>query len=490
MRTRPQDRPKATTITLDDVLSEARYTPRDEGYADIKMAVDMMVQRATGDDPSLSKIDRVAVDRMIAEIDAKISAQIGEVLHHPDFQRLESAWRGLEYMVDKIDFTQNIRIAVLNCTKDDLLDDFEDAGKVNKSNLFKRVYTDGLGVYGGKPYGLVCANFDFGPSGDDIDLLRRCASVSSMAHAPLITNASPELFGKGEESFAALDKLRDIDALFEMPHYARWRSFRESEDARNVGLCLPRFMLRAPYEPGDRRVRSFNFSEQTDGEHARYLWGYASIAFTTRVAASFARYRWCPNIIGPNSGGAVEDLPIHHYEVLGKAHTKMPVEVQVSDRQEFELATNGFIPLVWQKESDRACFFSANSSQRVMKSHDMELQQSIELGSKLPYMFIVSRMAHYLKIRQRELLGSDMSRSQLEAELNKWIGNYVNNMETTDPKTRASKPLRWAKISVEDVEGEPGRYSCRLQLRPHFKYNGASFTLSLVGKVDKGQTKG
>lgn len=482
----PQQQAKTTTITLDDVLAEAKFAPQDEGYTDVKEAVARMVQEAAAAAPgSLTKIDRVAVDRMIAEIDAKISAQLNAVLHHPEFQRLESAWRGLEYMVDKIDFTQNIRLAVLNCTKNDLLDDFEDAGKVEKSTLFRRVYTDGIGVYGGKPYGLVCGNFDFGPGSADIDLLRSCAAVSTMAHAPFIANASPEFFGKGETSFECLTKLRDMDSLFEMPQYVRWRGFRDSEDARNVGLCLPRFMLREPYAAGDRRVASFNFTEDTEGEHGNYLWGYSSVAFTTRVAASFAKYRWCPNIIGPNSGGAVEDLPMHQYESLGKFHSKMPVEVQISDRREFELSKSGFISLVHQKESDRACFFSANSVQQIGKTHDVELQQSLELGAKLPYMFIVSRMAHYLKIRQRELLGSDMSRSQLEAELNKWIGNYVNNMETTDSKTRASKPLRWAKITVEDVAGEPGRYTCRLQLRPHFKYNGASFTLSLVGKVDK-----
>ena len=486
----PQQQSKTTTISLDDVLKEAKYTPQDEGYTDVKEAVSQMIQQAAAASPgSFTKIDRAAVDRMIAEIDAKISAQINEVLHHPEFQRLESAWRGLEYMVDKIDFTQNIRLAVLNCTKNDLLNDFEDAGKVDKSNLFRRVYTEGIGTFGGKPYGLVCANFDFGPAGGDIDLLRNCAAVSTMAHAPFIANASPEFFGKGEQSFESLARLRDMASLFEMPQYARWRSFRESEDARNVGLCLPRFMLRQPYAPGDRRVPSFNFTEDTEGQHGNYLWGHSSIAFTTRVAASFAKYRWCPNIIGPNSGGAVEDLPIHQYDALGKLQSKMPIEVQISDRRELELAKSGFISLVHQKESDRACFFSANSVQRVGTTNDLELQQSNELGSKLPYMFIVSRMAHYLKIRQRELLGSDMSRSQLEAELNKWIGNYVNNMETPDARPRASKPLRWAKITVEDVAGEPGRYTCHLQLRPHFKYNGAAFTLSLVGKVDKAGAK-
>ena len=477
---------KAKTTTLDDVLAEAKFAPADDGYADVKEAVSQMVARAAEASPgTFTKVDRAAVDRVIAEIDAKISAQLNQILHNKDFQRLESAWRGLEYMVDKVDFTQNIRLAVLNCTKNDLLNDFEDAGKVEKSTLFRRVYTDGIGVYGGKPYGLVCSNFDFGPSGPDIDLLRSCAAVSTMAHAPFIANASTEFFGKGETSFDVLTKMRDMDSLFEMPQYARWRSFRESEDARNVGLCLPRFVLRAPYSANDRRVTSFNFTEDTGGEHTGYLWGHSSIAFTARVAASFAKYRWCPNIIGPNSGGAVEDLPVHEYEVLGKQHHKMPIEVQISDRREFELANSGFISLVHQKESDRGCFFSANSVQKVPRTNDVELQQSLELGAKLPYMFIVSRMAHYLKIRQRELLGSDMSRSQLEAELNKWIGNYVNNMETTDSKTRASKPLRWAKITVEDVAGEPGRYTCRLQLRPHFKYNGAAFTLSLVGKVEK-----
>ncbi len=477
---------KAKTTTLDDVLAEAKFAPQDEGYADVKEAVSQMVARAAEASPgTFTKVDRAAVDRVIAEIDAKISAQLNQILHNKDFQRLESAWRGLEYMVDKVDFTQNIRLAVLNCTKNDLLNDFEDAGKVEKSTLFRRVYTDGIGVYGGKPYGLVCSNFDFGPSGPDIDLLRSCAAVSTMAHAPFIANASTEFFGKGETSFDVLTKMRDMDSLFEMPQYARWRSFRESEDARNVGLCLPRFVLRAPYGANDRRVTSFNFQEEVVGEHDAYLWGSSSFAFAARINDSFAKYRWCPNIIGPNSGGAVEDLPIHEYEVLGKQHHKMPVEVQISDRREFELANNGFISLVHQKESDRGCFFSANSVQKVPRTNDVELQQSLELGAKLPYMFIVSRMAHYLKIRQRELLGSDMSRSQLEAELNKWIGNYVNNMETTDSKTRASKPLRWAKITVEDVDGEPGRYTCRLQLRPHFKYNGAAFTLSLVGKVEK-----
>jgi len=474
---------------LDDLLTEAKFEPSDEGYSDVRSAVDYVIRQSVSSSENYRKIDKLAIERMIAEIDGKISVQLNEVLHHDEFKKLESAWRGLEYMVDRVDFSQDIRIGVLNASKDDLVDDFEDASLVTQSNLYHRVYTKELGTYGGKPYGLICANYEFGCGAEDIQLLRQFSAIGAMAHAPFIANTSPTFFGRDKKDFFDLPKIRELDTLFEMPQYARWRSFRESEDSRNVGLCMPRFLLRLPYGETGKRVRSFDFEEDVAGKPENYCWGNSSMAFATRVADSFAKYRWCPNIIGPKSGGTVGDLPKPEMpSAAGKEHD-IPVEVQISDRREWELAGQGFIPLVFQKETDRACFFSANSVQKPKVFRDDEQgkvdQLNYELGTKLPYMFIISRIAHHLKIRQRELLGGDMDRGQLERELNEWIQQYVVNMNNPSKRVRQRKPLREANVSVEEIPGHPGRYRSHLKIRPHFQYQQANFTLSLVGKIDE-----
>jgi type VI secretion system protein ImpC len=302
-----------------------------------------------------------------------------------------------------------------------------------------------------------------------------------------LANAGPEFFG--EDSFEALPRLKDLKSLFEGPQYARWHSFRESEDARYVGLCMPRFLLRLPYGQNTTPVKSFNFDEDVTGHHGCYLWGPASAAFATRVSDSFAKYRWCPNIIGPQAGGAVEDLPLHQYKAMGEIQTKIPTEIQLTERREYELSEEGFIGLVFRKDSDNAAFFSANSCQKPQIFADTPEGKAQELnyrlGTQLPYMFIMTRLAHYLKVMQREQIGTWKERGDLERELNKWISQYVADMENPAPAVRSRKPLRQAKVVVEDVAGQPGWYKCGLQVRPHFKYMGASFTLSLVGKLDK-----
>lgn len=433
------------------------------------------------------RVDKYAVDSLIAQVDARLSAQINEILHHPAFQALESAWRGLKYLVDQIDFRENIRLEILNATKDELVEDFEDAPETSKSSLYRLVYTSEFGTFGGHPYGMICANMDFGPGPQDIQLLRDCAAVSAMAHAPLIANAGPQFFG--EDDFSKLPRLRDLEALFEGPQYARWHSFRESEDARNIGLCLPRFLLRLPYGDNGIPVRSFDFQEECTGYHERYLWGYSSIAFASRVADSFAKYRWCPNIIGPQSGGSVENLPLHQYQAMGELQTKIPTEIQITDHREFELNQAGFISLMYRKKSDNACFFSAKSTQKAKTFGDtpegLAAATNHSLGTQLPYMFIITRLAHYIKVLQREQLGSWKDRSDLQRELNNWIRQYVADMENPGSAIRSRKPLREASIEVEDVEGQPGWYRCRLRVRPHFKYMGADFSLSLVGKIEK-----
>jgi len=472
---------------LEEILAESKIPRSDEGYEVARKGVQAFIAQMLAPANSAERVDKSAVDAMVADVDRRISAQLNEILHNADFQKLESAWRGLKFLVDRTDFRENIKVELLNVSKDQLLTDFEDAPEVTKSGMYRIAYSNEYGVFGGKPYGLIVGNYEFGPGAQDTMLLSKCAAVAAMSHAPFISNAGPEFFG--EKSFLPLPQLKDLKSLFEGPQYTRWHSFRESEDARYVGLCMPRFLLRLPYGEKSIPVKSFNFNEDVVGEHDRYLWGHASIALASRVADSFAKFRWCPNIIGPQSGGAVEELPLHQYEAMGEIQTKIPTEVLLTERREFELSEEGFIGLTFRKDSDNAAFFSANSVQKPKffgnSPEGKTAETNYRLGTQLPYMFIMSRLGHYLKVLQREQIGSWKERSDLERELNKWIGQYVADMDDPAPAVRSRRPLRSARITVEDVEGQPGWYRCGMQVQPHFKYMGASFTLSLVGKLDK-----
>ncbi len=471
---------------LDEIMVQTKLKPSDEGYEVARRGVQAFINQLLAGAPG-QKVDKKVVDGMIAEIDQKMSRQIDEILHHPTFQKLESAWRGLKLLLDRTDFRENVRINVVNCSKEDLLADFEDAPEVVKSGLYKTVYTGEYGQFGGEPYGAIITNYFFGPGPQDIALLQKAASVASMAHAPFIANAAPQFFGL--DNYLKLPNLKDLKSIFEGPQYAKWQSFRESEDARSVGLCVPRFLLRLPYGSETVPVKSFGYEEDVKGRHDAYLWGPSSFAFATRLADSFAKYRMCANIIGPTSGGAVEDLPLHRFESMGEIETKVPTEILISERREFELAEEGFIALSMRKGSDNAAFFSANSCQKPKKfgtsKEAKEMELNHRLGTQLPYLFVINRLAHYIKVLQREQIGSWKERGDLERELNNWIKQYVVDMDNPSPAVRSRCPLRSAQISVEDVPGEAGWYKVDLKVRPHFKYMGSFFTLSLVGKLDK-----
>jgi type VI secretion system protein ImpC len=472
---------------LDEILNEGKIKPSEEGYDVVRRGVQHFIAEMLAPGRATERVDKNIVDAMIAEIDSRLSAQINAILHHTDFQRLESAWRSLKFLVDRVDFRENIKVEMLNCSKEDLLNDFEDSPEVPKSGLYKLVYSREYGTFGGKPLGLMVGNYEFDAGPQDISLMQKIASVAAMAHAPFISAAAPKMFG--EDNWENLPNLKDLKSLFEGPQYARWHAFRESEDARYVGLTMPRFLLRMPYGAATIPVKSFNFEEDVVGSHDKYLWGNAAVAMATRVADSFAKYRWCPNIIGPQAGGTVEDLPLHQYEAMGEIQTKIPTEVQLTERREYELSEEGFIGLTFRKDSNNACFFSANSVQKAkyfgQSPEGREAETNYRLGTQLPYMFIMNRLAHYLKVLQREQIGSWKERVDLERELNTWIGQYVADMDDPAPGVRSRRPLRKASIEVKEVEGQPGWYRCDLKVRPHFKYMGAAFTLSLVGKLDK-----
>jgi len=472
---------------IDEIVLATRLKPVDEGYAVTKQGLQAFLDELLKPENSATKVTQGLVDEMIAHLDQKISMQMDEILHHEQFQKLESAWRSLKYLVDKTDFRENVRVELVNVSKQDLLDDFEDAPEINKSGLYKTIYTSEYGQFGGRPYGLILGNYEFSPGSQDIKLLQSIASVATMSHAPFVAAAGPTFFGL--EDFSKLPNLKDLKSIFEMPQYVKWQSFRESEDARNVGLALPHFLLRLPYGQDTVPVKSFNYKETVINSHKNFLWGNAAFAFATRVTDSFAKYRWCANIIGPQGGGTVEDMPVYQYEAMGELQTKIPTEILISERREFELAEEGFIALTMRKGSDNAAFFSANSVQKPKVFSDTpegkQAEANYKLGTQLPYTFIVSRLAHYIKVIQRENIGTWKTRDDIENELNNWIRQYVADQENVSPGVRSRRPLRKAQITIADVEGDPGWYRVNLLVQPHFKYMGASFTLSLVGKLDK-----
>src|SRR5512138_34341 len=481
-----QGAPAAGGSLLDDILAETKIKPSDEAYDVARKGVSAFMAELLAT-KGAEKIDRSAVDAMIAELDQRMSAQVNDILHAPEFQKLESAWRSLRFVVERVNFRENIKIELLSINKDDLLADLQDSPDLTKSGFYKVVYSNEYGVFGGKPFGLMNLNFDVGPGAQDVELLRKASAIASMAHCPVLTNASPQFFG--DDSFKNVPNLKDLKSLFEGPQYARWNGFRESEDAKYVGVCMPRFLLRVPYGEKGVPVKAFNFTEDVVDHHDSYLWGHASNAMVTRIADSFAKYRWAPNIIGPQAGGTVDNLPLHVYEAMGETQTKVPTEVLLTERREYELSEEGFIGLTFRKDADNAAFFSANSAQKPKtfgnSPEGKAAETNYRLGTQLPYMFIMSRLSHYLKVLQREQIGSWKERADLERELNQWIGQYVADMDDPAPSVRSKRPLRTAKINVEDVPGQAGWYRCSLKVRPHFKYMGASFTLSLVGKLDK-----
>ncbi|MCF6345434.1 MAG: type VI secretion system contractile sheath large subunit [Thiomicrorhabdus sp.] len=475
------------TGLLEQIMSQTRMDPDQEEYSIAKRGLAEFISEMLRSDDTEQHVNKGLIDQVVAELDAKLSTQVDEILHAPEVQQLESSWRSLRLLVDRTNFRENVVINILHVTKEELLDDFEFSPDLTQSGLYKHVYSSGYGQFGGEPVGAIVGNYTFSPSTPDIKLLHHVASVGAMAHAPFLAAAGSEFFNI--DSYEELGNIKEVKSIFEGPRLAKWRGLRESEDARYLGLTMPRFLLRSPYDPVDNPVRSFNYQEAAAGVHDNYLWGNTAFLMAARITDSFAKFRWCPNIIGPQSGGAVDDLPMHNFEAFGDLQAKIPTETLITDRKEFEIAEEGFIPLTMRKDSDNASFFSANSVQLPKKFQNTkegkQAETNYKLGTMLPYMFIINRLAHYIKVLQREQLGSWKERQDLERELNTWLKQYVADQENPPADVRSRRPLRSAQLNVADVEGEPGWYKVTLSVRPHFKYMGASFELSLVGKLDK-----
>ena len=423
------------------------------------------------------------INARIAQIDELLSVQLNEIMHHPDFQRLEATWRGLFYLLSNTETSVSLKIKVFNVNKKDLLKDLQKASEFDQSALFKKVYEEEFGVFGGAPFGAIIGDYEFGKGGQDMELLEKIASVAAAAHAPFVAGASPEMFNL--ESFTQLDQPRDLAKIFDTTEYAKWKSFRQSEDSRYVALTAPRVLIRQPYGMATVPVEAFNYEEQVDGtDHSKYLWANAAWAMGARITQSFALYGWTATIRGVESGGLVEGLPVHNFRTeSGDLAMKCPTEVPISDRREKELADLGFVSLVHQKGTDKACFFSVQSAQKPKAYDTPSATANARISAQLPYIFAVSRFAHYLKSIMRDKIGGFASRGEVEQFLNRWISNYVVSNDSAGFTLKAQCPLREARVDVSEIPGKPGCYRAVAFLRPHFQLDELTMSLRLVAEL-------
>ena len=472
---------------LDQVIGQTRSRndeQREESRRQISTLVEEVMQGL-----KISKDLETTINARIADIDQLLTKQLNEIVHQKEFQKLEASWRGLHYVVHESETSPMLKIRVLNASKEDLRRDLERAVEFDQSALFKKVYEEEYGTFGGAPYAALIGDYEFSRTSPDVALLEKISNVAAGAHAPFMAAAAPDLLNL--ESFTDLTAPRDLSKIFESVDYAKWRSFRESEDSRYVGLCLPHILMRLPYGPDTNPVEAFRFKEDVDGrDHGKYLWSNAAYAMATRLTNSFARHGWCAAIRGVEGGGLVESLPTHTFKTdEGELALKCPTEIAITDRREKELSDLGFIPLVHCKGTDYAAFFGVQSAQKPKKYDTDAANANARLSTQLPYMLAMSRFAHYLKSMMRDKIGSFMSRSECEYFLNRWSTNYVTLDDNASPAFKAQKPLREARIEVSEVAGKPGVYKAVAFLRPHFQLDELSVSLRLVAELPQSTRK-
>ena len=468
-------------------LLNKEFKPKsEEAKSAVESAIQTLAQQALANVKLIGTDTVATIESMIAALDRKLSEQVNLILHHEDFQKLESAWRGLSYMVKNTETDEQLKIRVMSISKQDL-------GKTLKrykgtawdqSPLFKKMYEEEYGQFGGEPFGAIVGDYHFDHSPPDVELLGEMSKIAASAHAPFITGASPTVMQM--ESWSELANPRDLTKIFTTPEYAAWRSLRESDDARYLAMCMPRFLGRLPYGAKTSPVDEFDFEEDTAGaDHGKYSWCNAAYAMATNINRSFKTYGWCSRIRGVESGGAVENLPTHTFPTDdGGVDMKCPTEIAISDRREAELSKNGFLSMIHRKNSDFAAFIGAQSLQKPAEYDDPDATANAALAARLPYLFACNRFAHYLKCMVRDKVGSFKTREAMERWLNEWIGHYVDgDPSNSTEQTKAERPLAAAEVVVEEVEGAPGYYQSKFFLKPHYQLEGLTVSLRLVSKL-------
>jgi type VI secretion system protein ImpC len=468
-------------------LLNQEFKPKsDRAKEAVSGAVATLAEQVLADQSIISNDAIKTIEAIIAEIDEKLTGQINEIIHNDDFQKLEGAWRGLHYMVNNTETDEMLKIRVMNISKKDFaktLKKFKGTAW-DQSPIFKKVYEEEYGQFGGEPYGCLVGDYHFDHSPPDVELLGEMAKVSAATHSPFITGAAPNLMQM--DSWQELSNPRDLTKIFQTPEYASWRSLRESEDAKYLGLAMPRFLSRLPYGSKTDPVEEFDFEEDVEGaDHSKYAWANSAYAMATNITRSFKHFGWCSRIRGIESGGAVEGLPCHTFPTDdGGVDMKCPTEIAISDRREAELASNGYMPLVHKKNSDFAAFIGAQSLHKPAEYDDADASANANLGARLPYLFACCRFAHYLKCIVRDKIGSFKEREEMQRWLQNWILQYVDgDPANSSETTKAQRPLAAAEVEVAEVEGNPGYYTSKFFLRPHYQLEGLTVSLRLVSKL-------
>ena len=476
----------ATEVSDFDSLLKKEFKPKtDEAKEGIERAVRTLAEQALAQTKLISGDTVKSIEAIIAQLDKKLTEQINLILHHPDFQKLEGGWRGLHYLVNNTETDEMLKIRFMNISKPELYKTLKryKGTAWDQSPLFKKIYDAEYGQFGGEPFGCLVGDYYFDQTPPDVELLGEMSQVAAAAHCPFIAGVSPSVMQM--ESWQELANPRDLTKIFTTAEYAPWRSLRESEDSRYVGLAMPRFLGRYPYGKANP-VEEFDFQEDTEGaRHDKFAWVNSAYAMGVNITRSYKMYGWCSRIRGVESGGAVEGLPVHTFPTDdGGVDMKCPTEIAISDRREAELAKNGFMPLLHRKNTDLAAFIGAQSLQKPFEYTDADATANANLSARLPYLFAACRFAHYLKCIVRDKVGSFKERHEMEAWLNKWIMQYVlSNPTTAGEETKAKYPLSAAEVTVEEVEGNPGYYSAKFFLRPHYQLEGLTVSLRLVSKL-------
>jgi len=468
-------------------LLEKEFKPKsDRAKEEVQSAVHTLAEQVLKGEALVADDVVGTINALIAEIDAKLTEQVNQIMHHEDFQKLEGAWRGLHHLVNNTETDEMLKIRVMNISK-------KEVGKTVKkykgtawdqSPLFKKLYEEEYGQLGGEPYGCLVGDYHFSHSPQDVEILSGMAQIAAAAHAPFISGADSSLMGM--DSWQELSNPRDLAKIFSTPEYAAWRSLRESEDAKYLGLAMPRFLARLPYGAKTDPVEEFDFEEDAEGANSsKYTWANSAYAMAVNINRAFKEYGWCSRIRGVESGGAVDGLPVHTFPSDdGGVDMKCPPEIAISDRREAELARSGLMPLIHRKNSDIAAFIGAQSLNKPAEFDDPDATANANLSARLPYLFACCRFAHYLKCMVRDKVGSFTSRNEMQRYLQEWIMQYV----TADPDNatemqKSRKPLAAAEVVVEEVEGNPGYYTSKFYLRPHYQLEGLTVSLRLVSRL-------
>lgn len=481
---------EGATADAFSVMLEQEFKPRtDQAREAVETAVACLAQQVVADEDIVPSDAVRTIEGLIAEIDRKLTEQINEIIHHENYQKLEGAWRGLHHLVNNTETDEMLKIRVMNISKDDLhktLKKFKGT-TWDQSPIFKKVYEEEYGQFGGEPYGCLVGDYYFEHCPPDVEMLGELAKIGAASHLPFIAGAAPGLMQM--DSWQELSNPRDLTKIFQTVEYAGWRSLREADDSRYLGLAMPRFLARQPYGANTNPVDAFDFEEDTAGaDHRKFAWANSAYAMAANITRSFKMYGWCSRIRGIESGGAVEGLPVHVFPTDdGGVDVKCPTEIAISDRREAELSKNGFLPLIYKKNSDFAAFIGGQSLHKPAEYDNADATANANLGARLPYLFATCRFAHYLKCIVRDKVGSFKDRQAMETWLQGWILNYVDGDPAGSSEVvKARKPLAEAKVVVEDVPGNPGYYNSKFFLRPHYQLEGLTVSLRLTSKLPTG----